>query len=172
MEKAAPRSPAPATTFVRTDTATFKELVQRLTAGPQIDDAHKHHPAPSSSSSSSSSHKLKTPGLKRQHEQRRGVPRRRFTALRPRPLSLPASPAAISPAMSPVVASPSTSFARLHIREEGGNKVQVDPNEEEEKAIKERRFYLHPSPRPRNAEAPELLPLFPLSSSSQPSDQP
>ncbi|RWW31515.1 hypothetical protein GW17_00003857 [Ensete ventricosum] len=172
MEKAAPRSPAPATTFVRADAATFKELVQRLTAGPQIDDAHKHHPAPSSSSSSSSSHKMKLPGLKRQHEQRRGVPRRRFTALRPRPLSLPASPAATSPAMSPAVASPSTSFARLHICEEGGDRVQVDLNEAEAQAIKERKFYLHPSPRPRNAEAPELLPLFPLSPSSQPSDRP
>lgn len=37
---------------------------------------------------------------------------------------------------------------------------------EEEKAVMEKKFYLHPSPRstPRDSE-PQLLPLFPLSSS-------
>ncbi|WMV21967.1 hypothetical protein MTR67_015352 [Solanum verrucosum] len=37
---------------------------------------------------------------------------------------------------------------------------------EEEKAIAEKGFYLHPSPlsTPRGAEPPELLPLFPLQS--------
>lgn len=40
------------------------------------------------------------------------------------------------------------------------------PSKEEEKAIADKGFYLHPSPlsTPRGAEPPELLPLFPLRS--------
>ncbi|KAJ9190001.1 hypothetical protein P3X46_001238 [Hevea brasiliensis] len=40
------------------------------------------------------------------------------------------------------------------------------PRDEEERAIAEKGFYLHPSPlsTPRGAEPPELLPLFPLHS--------
>ncbi|KAG8656243.1 hypothetical protein MANES_04G110500v8 [Manihot esculenta] len=40
------------------------------------------------------------------------------------------------------------------------------PREEEERAIAEKGFYLHPSPlsTPRGAEPPKLLPLFPLRS--------
>ncbi|OVA05865.1 VQ [Macleaya cordata] len=48
----------------------------------------------------------------------------------------------------------------------GSPKTPRSPQEEEEKAIAEKGFYLHPSPlsTPRNSEPPELLPLFPLSS--------
>ncbi|XP_022992011.1 VQ motif-containing protein 11-like [Cucurbita maxima] len=48
------------------------------------------------------------------------------------------------------------------------------PCEEEEKAIAEKRFYLHPNPirTPRGSDPPHLLPLFPLSSSSSPSPSP
>lgn len=38
--------------------------------------------------------------------------------------------------------------------------------DQEEKAIAEKKFYFHPSPRttPRDADPPQLLPLFPLTS--------
>ncbi|XP_043703049.1 VQ motif-containing protein 31-like [Telopea speciosissima] len=52
---------------------------------------------------------------------------------------------------------------------------RLTPEEEEERAIAEKCFYLHPSPRstPRSSE-PELLPLFPLHSprDSTPSSSP
>ncbi|MCL7041483.1 hypothetical protein MKW94_028774 [Papaver nudicaule] len=38
------------------------------------------------------------------------------------------------------------------------------PQEEEEKAISEKGFYLHPSPRSKTSSNPQLLPLFPLTS--------
>ncbi|URE34022.1 VQ motif [Musa troglodytarum] len=67
-------------------------------------------------------------------------------------------PAVLSPSAMTALVSPSSGFAGLGICDELNE-------EEEEKAIKERRFYLHPSPRSRSRNAePELLPLFPLAS--------
>lgn len=47
----------------------------------------------------------------------------------------------------------------------GSPRTPMSPVEEEERAIAEKGFYLHPSPltTPRGSE-PELLPLFPLHS--------
>ncbi|URE34021.1 VQ motif [Musa troglodytarum] len=128
------------TTFVQTDAATFKELVQRLT-GP-----HEQPPdvAPSSPA--------KVAGLKRLHERRRGS-RLKLSMMKPA-----VGPAVLSPSAMTALVSPSSGFAGLGICDELNE-------EEEEKAIKERRFYLHPSPRSRSRNAePELLPLFPLAS--------
>lgn len=56
----------------------------------------------------------------------------------------------------------------LSIKEDNGKKAEksvVVNSEEEDKAIKERRFYLHPSPRSKvGYSEPELLALFPLQS--------
>ncbi|CAA3031757.1 VQ motif-containing protein 11-like [Olea europaea var. sylvestris] len=48
----------------------------------------------------------------------------------------------------------------------GSPRTPRSPMEEEERAIAEKRFYLHPSPlsTPRGSEPPELLPLFPVQS--------
>ncbi|THU46674.1 hypothetical protein C4D60_Mb09t07390 [Musa balbisiana] len=130
------------TTFVQTDAATFKELVQRLT-GPhkQPPDAASFAPA-------------KVAGLKRLHERRRGS-RLKLPVMKPA-----VGPAVLSPSLMTALVSPSTGFAGLGICDELN-----EEEEEEEKAIKERRFYLHPSPRSRSQNAePELLPLFPLTS--------
>ncbi|RWW77013.1 hypothetical protein BHE74_00014852 [Ensete ventricosum] len=131
------------TTFVQTDSATFKELVQRLT-GP--------HDQPSGAALSSPA---KVASLKRLHERRRGS-RLKLPVMKPA-----AGPAALSPFVMTALVSPSTGFAGLGICDE----LNEEEEEEEEKAIKERRFYLHPSPRSRSRNAePELLPLFPLTS--------
>ncbi|CDY40742.1 BnaAnng06050D [Brassica napus] len=60
---------------------------------------------------------------------------------------------------SPVDSTPSSLFSDLSL-------IEGDKAEPEEKAIKERRFYLHPSPRSTNPgyTEPELLTLFPLTS--------
>ncbi|KAH0734126.1 hypothetical protein KY285_009833 [Solanum tuberosum] len=58
-----------------------------------------------------------------------------------------------------IIPSPST-----RPNERASPSIEMINKVEEEKAIKERRFYLHPSPRSKhgNAEEPELLTLFPL----------
>uniref|UniRef100_M4EIP0 GYF domain-containing protein n=1 Tax=Brassica campestris TaxID=3711 RepID=M4EIP0_BRACM len=61
---------------------------------------------------------------------------------------------------SPVGSTPSSLFSDLSLIE--GDKADIG---QEEKAIKERRFYLHPSPRSKPGYTePELLTLFPLTS--------
>ncbi|KAI4329362.1 hypothetical protein L6164_021632 [Bauhinia variegata] len=62
-----------------------------------------------------------------------------------------------------LVASP---VSPLELLARGSPRTPRSPQEEEEKAIAEKGFYLHPSPlsTPRGADPPELLPLFPLHS--------
>ncbi|KAI4355772.1 hypothetical protein L6164_004512 [Bauhinia variegata] len=54
----------------------------------------------------------------------------------------------------------------LELLARGSPRTPRSQQEEEEKAIAEKGFYLHPSPlsTPRGADPPELLPLFPLHS--------
>ncbi|XP_042431238.1 VQ motif-containing protein 31-like [Zingiber officinale] len=139
-------SPPPSTTFVQADAATFKELVQRLTG-------HHEPPHRRSPPNSPSVDAARLSGVKRLHERRRGgggCSRLKLSVHKPAaagPASKPASPAAAE-------------------EEEVGHKEVIVVNEEEEEqAIKERRFYLHPSPRSRTRmPQPDLLPLFPLTS--------
>ncbi|GLU22045.1 hypothetical protein SLE2022_381450 [Rubroshorea leprosula] len=66
--------------------------------------------------------------------------------------------------VSPV--SPLEFWQRVSPTSGGGSESSTSPVEEEEKAIANKGFYLHPSPKsaPRGAEQPELLHLFPLHS--------
>ncbi|XP_010930537.1 VQ motif-containing protein 31 [Elaeis guineensis] len=186
MEKApglGPQAPVPSTTFVQTDATTFKELVQRLT-GPHDEPNRPLTPVPPTDPNSGPAQLPKgLPGVKRPtfklHERRQGI-RSKLTITKPgsypqlADLCLQAGPAVVSPSsstpgfpLSPLI-SPSSSFADLHVGEEGTGPDELN-REAEERAIKERRFYLHPSPRsrPGNAE-PELLPLFPVTSPKPP----
>ncbi|XP_017697692.3 VQ motif-containing protein 31-like [Phoenix dactylifera] len=179
MEKApglGPQAPVPSTTFVHTDATTFKELVQRLT-GPHDETSRLPTPVrPTDPNSGPAQFPKGLPGVKRPtfklHERRRS----KLTITKPgshpqlTDLCLPAGPALASPSsltsgfpLSPLI-SPSSSFANLFVGEEGTGSIELN-QEAEERAIRERRFYLHPSPRsrPGNAE-PELLPLFPITS--------
>ncbi|CAK9185618.1 unnamed protein product [Ilex paraguariensis] len=54
----------------------------------------------------------------------------------------------------------------LDLLGQGSPRTPRSPLEEEERAIAEKGFYLHPSPlsTPRASDPPELLPLFPISS--------
>ncbi|XP_059441703.1 VQ motif-containing protein 31-like [Corylus avellana] len=159
----------PLTTFVQTDTNTFREVVQRLT-GPSEGNAEQEGAA------------MKVVGLKRAtpklHE-RRQYSRPRLEIVKP-PLQF--KPAGTStdqhPSFSPTSSgnsgflpspvTPCTIFSRLCILEDekkGESAIPELNSQEEEKAIKERRFYLHPSPRSRPGYSePELLTLFPLTS--------
>ncbi|XP_074566267.1 VQ motif-containing protein 31-like [Curcuma longa] len=142
MEKPPSAPSLPSTTFVQADAAIFKELVQRLTGPP---------PQPNSPAVDSAA---KLSGVKRLHERRRGGSGgSRLKLAVHKPAEAGAAPKPASPAAA-------------EEEEVGRKEVIVVNEEEEEQAIKERRFYLHPSPRSRTRmmPQPDLLPLFPLTS--------
>ncbi|KAL0784139.1 hypothetical protein Bca101_000384 [Brassica carinata] len=123
----------PVTTFVHTDTDTFREVVQRLT-GPSESNAAA---VPEATAIKTAIQRKPTSKL---HERRQ--------CMRPK-LEIVKPPLSLKPTE--------------------GDKADPDScttnNEEEERAIKERRFYLHPSPRSKPGYTePELLTLFPLTS--------
>ncbi|KAF9684148.1 hypothetical protein SADUNF_Sadunf04G0087600 [Salix dunnii] len=158
----------PITTFVQTDTKAFRDVVQRLT-GPSEGDAAE---GTVGAATKIAGIKRSTPKL---HERRQNL-RPKLEIVKP-PLNFKpsTSPTALgnhsagtpSIMFSPTtIFSPSTIFSKLAIQENRGESAISDlNNEEEEKAIKERRFYLHPSPRSKPGYTePELLALFPLTS--------
>lgn len=168
----------PLTTFVQTDTHTFREVVQRLT-GPS--DHHQSNnnntsttnPALQDQAVGNSKMMMGTSSVKirttsKLHERRQCM-RPKLEIVKPNFYFKPAEGFSTSKAPSPL-GTPSSIISKLSIQE---NKAEAVLNrEEEEKAIKERRFYLHPSPRgPRQLggedtthQLPQLLTLFPLSS--------
>ncbi|KAJ7945188.1 putative VQ motif-containing protein [Quillaja saponaria] len=170
----------PLTTFVQTDTNTFREVVQRLTGPSETNAAQEGEPT-------------KVVGVKRSksklHE-RRQYTRPKLEIVKP---SLQSKPGTSSPKQHPYFPpsksvncsslpspisgnsshppnplTPSTIFSKLSILDEEKKEELARPvlnTQEEEKAIKERGFYLHPSPRSRPGYTePELLTLFPLTS--------
>ncbi|KAJ4715103.1 putative VQ motif-containing protein [Melia azedarach] len=152
----------PLGTFVQTDTDTFREVVQRLTGPSEADFSMQERAA------------MKVAGIKRQtsklHE-RRQYTRPKLEIVKPpitfKPASSPSKSETPSFVTSPL-GTPSTIFSKLSIMEEQNKEepaISELNSQEEEKAIKERRFYLHPSPWPRPGYTePELLTLFPLTS--------
>ncbi|GMJ08608.1 hypothetical protein like AT5G08480 [Hibiscus trionum] len=151
----------PLTTFVQTDSNTFQEIVQRLTGLSESD--------PTQAAAT------KGPGLKRPisklHERRLNMMRPKLEILKPplsfKPATSPGRSGSSSLLTSPV--TPSSIFSKLTLLEDGMleelARSAILNREEEEKAIRERRFYLHPSPRSRAGKRePELLVLFPLTS--------
>ncbi|KAL6956997.1 hypothetical protein U1Q18_024206 [Sarracenia purpurea var. burkii] len=168
------------TTFVQADTNSFKQVVQMLTGSsdtakqasksPPSDPppASKGYNIPQIKSTAGVQKKqgfklyerrnnLKNglmispliPGLARNS----GFSPRNSEILSPSLLNFPSL--ALSP-VTPLIEDP---FNR--------SSPSMGSSSEEEKAIAEKGFYLHPSPRtttPRGAEPPQLLPLFPVSS--------
>ncbi|PIN18342.1 hypothetical protein CDL12_09002 [Handroanthus impetiginosus] len=164
------------TTFVQADTSTFKQVVQMLTGSSETaKQASKTDPSPPNSAArgggGGSIPPIKSTGQKKQgfklyerrnslknglmintllpgFSQNSGFSPRKPEILSPSILDFPAlvlSPVTpLNDSLSKSSAAPSPSI------------------EEEEKAIAEKKFYLHPSPR--NTEPPQLLPLFPVTS--------
>ncbi|XP_010452849.1 PREDICTED: VQ motif-containing protein 31-like isoform X1 [Camelina sativa] len=160
----------PVTTFVQTDTNTFREIVQRLTGPSENNSAVA---PPEATVIKTVIQKKPTSKL---HERRQCM-RPKLEIVKP-PLSFkptgttPSSKSGNTNLLTSPVGTPSSLFSNLSLVEgepdscttnieEEGKAIK----EEEEKAIKERRFYLHPSPRSKPGYTePELLPLFPLTS--------
>ncbi|CAN8256858.1 unnamed protein product [Cochlearia groenlandica] len=159
----------PITTFVHTDTNMFREIVQRLT-GPSDNNPAAAAAAHDATFTKLATQKKQTSKL---HERRQCM-RPKLEIVKP-PLSCkpngttPTSKSGnTSHLTSPVATTPSSLFSNLSLLEDGDKAEPVSSTrniEEEEKAIKERRFYLHPSPRSKPGYTePELLTLFPLTS--------
>jgi len=159
----------PITTFVQTDTKAFRDVVQRLTGSSEGDAAE----GTAGAATKIAGIKRSTPKL---HERRQNL-RPKLEIVKP-PLNFKPSTSPTtsgnhsllpSPAGTPsFMFSPSTILSKLSIQEQESREESAISdlnNEEEEKAIKERRFYLHPSPRSKPGYTePELLALFPLTS--------
>ncbi|XP_027347225.1 VQ motif-containing protein 4-like [Abrus precatorius] len=171
------------TTFVQADTSSFKQVVQMLTGSTETAKQASSVPKPNSEPKSHSIPPMKTIPKKQQQQQsgfklyeRRnslknlninpllpvfstntcGFSPRKPEVLSPSILDFPAL--VLSP-VTPLIPDP---FDRSRSVENGSPPLDA---EAEEKAIKEKGFFLHPSPAttPRDAE-PRLLPLFPTTS--------
>ncbi|XP_059658280.1 VQ motif-containing protein 31-like [Cornus florida] len=172
----APSSPAP-TTFVQADTTTFRELVQKLT-GASGDSADKLPVTLPARLSSKPSNSVDATGIRRSPfklQDRRPSMRKLeiklgLTSLRNSPPPSHHSPRqthlVASPIQSPVTPLGCDTVFSARVGAESPSSPAVL---EEEKAIAEKGFYLHPSPlsTPMKSEPPELLTLFPLTSPRQ-----
>ncbi|ERN07083.1 hypothetical protein AMTRI_Chr12g239970 [Amborella trichopoda] len=189
MEKPAPTLGSP-TTFVQADAQSFRELVQKLTGAGPDDSSEKLPitvPARHTTRGAAPSAAPDPVGPRRSafklHERRQSIRKLEIklglTSLRGErnfgisPRS-PSNQILLSPTLAELIPSPVTPLGSDPF-ESGvyspGSSGQVSAHgseSEEERALKERGFYLHPSPlsTPRDTE-PELLPLFPLHSPRQ-----
>ncbi|KDP33493.1 hypothetical protein JCGZ_07064 [Jatropha curcas] len=160
-------SPTSPTTFVQADTNTFRDLVQKLT-GLAGDSSEKFPVTLPTKLSSKLSHPVDPTGPRRSsfklQERRQHTIRKLEIELGlTSQFSFRKTHRLESPIPSPVTPLSSDS---LFFRSPGTESPSSPAVSEEEKAIAEKGFYLHPSPltTPRGSEPPELLTLFPLSS--------
>ncbi|XP_020233521.1 VQ motif-containing protein 31 isoform X2 [Cajanus cajan] len=160
----------PLTTFVQTNSDAFREVVQRLTgpSEPKEGEATKVATVKRTTSKLHERRKYMKPKLeilKPTFHYKTGAC---MSPSKSRSSSFPPSPGSACSSLLQSPTTPSTLFSQLSIMvdEKKEESVMAELNtEEEEKAIKERRFYLHPSPRSKPGYTePELLILFPLAS--------
>ncbi|KAK7362846.1 hypothetical protein VNO77_04970 [Canavalia gladiata] len=183
-------SPYP-TTFVQADTSSFKQVVQMLTGSTETakQASSSSIPKPNSEANSNPKSYHNIPPIKtipkKQQQQQSGFKlyerRNTLKSLNINPLLpifsnnnasgfSPRKPEVLSPSildfpalvLSPVTPLIPDPFDRSRSVENGNPALDT---EAEDKAIKEKGFFLHPSPAttPRDAE-PRLLPLFPTTS--------
>ncbi|KAJ0235467.1 VQ motif-containing protein 4 [Hirschfeldia incana] len=180
------------TTFVQADTSSFKQVVQMLTGSSDRPKQHNtsslkpnptHQPDPRSSSSPS---QFSIPPIKavnkkqsssssgfRLYERRNSMKNLKINPLNPvfNPVNSafsPRKPEILSPSIldfPSLVLSPVTPLIPDPFNRSGSSSQSPDGGAaEEEKAMKERGFYLHPSPTTTTTPEPRLLPLFPVTS--------
>ncbi|XP_073010929.1 VQ motif-containing protein 11-like [Typha latifolia] len=150
---------SPSTTYVHADPSTFRSIVQKLTGYPNNSPhynvlPHNYPPLPSA---------------KRQKlQERRKAPTKLDLNLLQSPLHLYglSSPVSTVDASFLVSSSPSTPTTPSPSSSSTTSLVALRFKKEikEEKAIVEKGFYLHPSPRSHGKKPPKLLPLFPVDS--------
>ncbi|KAF3513925.1 hypothetical protein F2Q69_00008216 [Brassica cretica] len=152
------------TTFVQADTTSFKQVVQMLTGS---SDRPKHHNNNNTSSQFSIPPIKAVPNKKQSSGFRLYERRNSMKNLKINPLN-PGKPEILSPSIldfPSLVLSPVTPLVPDPFNRSGSS--NRSPDDVEEKAMKEKGFYLHPSPAPATTpmdQEPRLLPLFPVTS--------
>ncbi|PIM98812.1 hypothetical protein CDL12_28703 [Handroanthus impetiginosus] len=177
ISRSEPNSPNP-TTFVQAEVSSFKQVVQVLTGSPEtVRHAARSDPVRNPIPPIKTGPRKDKSGSKL-YERRNSLKtfkisplgpwlvntRSGFTSGSPRN----AEPENFSPSIldfPSLVLSPVTPLIPDPFNRAGNNCSSNLDKEAEEKAIKEKGFYLHPSPgnTPRESE-PRLLPLFPVTS--------
>ena len=174
------------TTFVQADTSNFKQVVQMLTGSSENNNNNNNNTTtttkqssnpPPLSSSSKNHHHIRTAPKKQQsfklYERRNNLKNSlMINTLMP---NFAHANTGFSPRKTEILSPSLLDFPSLALspvtplnKEDPFDKSSspsLGSSSEEEKAIAEKKFYLHPSPitTPRDSE-PQLLPLFPLSS--------
>ncbi|CAN4104196.1 unnamed protein product [Withania somnifera] len=150
------RSETYPTTFVQADTCSFKQVVQMLTGS---SETTAKHASPSSDPNSLSAKSFKL--YERRNSLKNGL---RISPLIPGSFSPRNKPEILSPSILDFPALTLSPVTPLNV-DPLNNSSPLTNFSEEDKAIAEKKFYLHPSPRrtPTDSE-PKLLPLFPLTS--------
>ncbi|XP_050214832.1 VQ motif-containing protein 4 [Mercurialis annua] len=174
------------TTFVQADTSSFKQVVQMLTGSPRPTSTAATQPDPLQKTHTHNIPPIKTMPKKNQsssgfklYERRNSLKNLKINPLNPIFSSgfSPRKPEILSPSIldfPALVLSPVTPLIPDPFDRSGAVKYYNNPArnnnnlmdiDAEEKAIKDKGFFLHPSPAstPREAE-PRLLPLFPVTS--------
>ncbi|KAE8700510.1 VQ motif-containing protein 4 [Hibiscus syriacus] len=184
-------NPCP-TTFVQADTSSFKQVVQMLTGSSETAKlASSIKPTPSPLSDPNPNPKTHIPPIKsipkskqnsgfRLYERRSSLKNLKINPLNPAFNSntsgfSPRKPEVLSPSIldfpslvlspvTPLISDPFDRSGAGNYPNCANNNAKLN-KEAEEKAIKEKSFYLYPSPAstPRDSE-PRLLPLFPVTS--------
>ncbi|GMJ14683.1 MPK3/6-targeted VQP 1 [Hibiscus trionum] len=178
------------TTFVQADTSSFKQVVQMLTGSSETAKLASSS-KPTSSPQSDPNPKAHIPPIKsipknkqnsgfRLYERRNSLKNLKINPLNPvfgsnSSGASPRQPELLSPSIldfpsltlspvTPLITDPFDRSGPGNYTNCFDNNANLD-KEAEEKAIKEKGFYLHPSPAstPRDSE-PRLLPLFPVTS--------
>nr|GEU92980.1 hypothetical protein [Tanacetum cinerariifolium] len=148
------------TTFVQADTSSFKQVVQMLTGSSQQAD----------SSNGPNASKVSIPPVKKQsfklYERRNSLNLKNGLMINPMGPRFGSSSS--SPRVQELLSPSILDFPSLVLSPV--TPLVEDPfdKKEEDRVIKEKGFYLHPSPRrattPRGSMEPRLLPLFPVTS--------
>ncbi|WOL14640.1 VQ motif-containing protein 4-like [Canna indica] len=174
-------SPYP-TTFIQADTSSFKQVVQMLTGSAGTAAKHAGAPPKSPIAPAAKATGPKRPSFKL-YERRGSLKNLKMISplipafINSNPNS-PGGAAAFSPRRQPEILSPSildlpslTLSPVTPLSPDPFNRSPPQPGSTtamsaEDRAIAEKGFYLHPSPRttPRSGQPPRLLPLFPVTS--------
>ncbi|XP_073028913.1 VQ motif-containing protein 4-like [Primulina eburnea] len=161
------------TTFVQADTSSFKQVVQMLTGSSET--AKQASRTDPTSRGGGSIPPIRSTGQKKQgfklYERRNSLKNglminTLMSGFSQNPVFSPRNPEILSPsilAFPALVLSPATPLNEDNLSR--SSPAAIGNSLEEEKAIAEKKFYFHPSPRtaPGNAE-PQLLSLFPVTS--------
>ncbi|KAG2729368.1 hypothetical protein I3843_01G241900 [Carya illinoinensis] len=179
---------SPNTTFVQADPSNFRAVVQKLTGAPEDPSALKlpltlkpahHHttPKPTNSTAAAATEMGPRKPTFKLHERRHATKKlelniehaaafNKHCMAKPSFNSGPSSAPSASSSGSHVRTMIFSPVSPLELYGRGSPRTPRELEEEEERAIAEKGFYLHPSPlsTPRGSDPPELLTLFPLHS--------